>query len=81
MRNIHYDEFVFIDRFDANAEVIAQYGVNLHVDDQPEMLENVPAGVNVMLFRNEGNFDFADRRWMFNGETGKRSAELSAKAD
>jgi len=27
--------------------------------------------VNVMLFRNEGNFDFADRRWMFSSETGK----------
>jgi len=35
------------------------------------MLKNVPAGLSVMLFRNEGNFDFADRRRMFSSETGK----------
>ncbi len=70
-RNIRYDEVVLVDRFEAKAEVIAEYGVTLYVDDQPEMLKNVPAGVNVMLFRNEGNFDFADQRWMLSQETGK----------
>ena len=42
------------------------------LDDQPEMLKHIPAGVRVMLFRNEGNYDFKDRRWMFSGETGKQ---------
>ena len=70
-RNIRYDEVVLVDRFEAKAEVIAEYGVTLYVDDQPEMLKNVPAGVNVMLFRNEGNFDFADQRWMLSQQTGK----------
>ena len=60
-----------MDRFGAKAEVIAEYCVTLYVDDQAEMLKNVPTSVNVMLFRNEGNFDFADRRWMFSSETGK----------
>jgi hypothetical protein len=36
------------------------------------MLKNVPNGVNVMLFRNKGNFDFDDQRWMFSGQTGKQ---------
>ncbi len=70
-RNIRYDEVVLVDRMDAKAAVIAEHGVTLYVDDQPEMLKNVPAGVNVMLFRNEGNFDFADQRWMLSQETGK----------
>lgn len=70
-RNIRYDELVLVDRFEAKAEVIAVHGVTLYVDDQPEMLKNVPEGVNVMLFRNEGNFDFADQRWMLSKETGK----------
>ena len=70
-RNIRYDEVVLVDRFEAKGEVIAEYGVTLYVDDQPEMLKNVPAGVNVMLFRNEGNFDFADQRWMLSQQTGK----------
>lgn len=70
-RNIRYDEVVLVDRMDAKAAVIAEYGVTLYVDDQPEMLKNVPAGVNVMLFRNEGNFDFKDQRWMLSQQTGK----------
>ena len=70
-RNIRYDEVLLVDRMDAKAAVIAEHGVTLYVDDQPEMLKNVPAGVNVMLFRNEGNFDFTDKRWMLSQETGK----------
>lgn len=67
---IRYDELVLVDRIDGKAAVIAEHGVTFYVDDQPEMLKNVPAGVNVMLFRNEGNFDFADQRWMLSQETG-----------
>lgn len=70
-RNIRYDELVLVDRFDAKAEVIANLGVAFYVDDQPEMLKNVQAGVHVMLFRNEGNFDFNDQRWMLSRRTGK----------
>ena len=43
----------------------------LYIGDQPEMLKNIAADVAVMLFRNEGNFDFEDRKWMFSDETGK----------
>jgi len=68
---IRYDELVLVDRMDAKAAVIAEHGVSLYVDDQPEMLKNVPAGVSVMLFRNEGNFDFGDQRWMLSNDTGK----------
>jgi uncharacterized HAD superfamily protein len=68
---IHYDDLVLVDRMDGKAAVIAEYGVTMYVDDQPEMLKNVPAGVNVMLFRNEGNFDFSDQRWMLSQQTGK----------
>lgn len=71
-RNIRYDEVVLVDRMDAKAAVIAEHGVTMYVDDQPEMLFNVPDHVSVMLFRNEGNFDFADRRWMFSDRTGKQ---------
>jgi uncharacterized HAD superfamily protein len=69
--NIRYDELVLVDRMDGKA-VIAEHGVTTYVDDQPEMLKNVPNGVNVMLFRNKGNFDFDDQRWMFSGQTGKQ---------
>ncbi len=68
---IRYDDLVLVDRMDGKAAVIAEYGVTMYVDDQPEILKNVPAGVNVMLFRNDGNYDFGDEHWMLSQQTVK----------
>ena len=70
-RNIRYDEIILVDRFDAKAEVIRDKGVNIYVDDQPEMLKNISHGCHIMLFRNDGNFDTDDQKWMLSSETGK----------
>jgi hypothetical protein len=67
---IRYDDVVLVDAFERKAEVIAERGVGVYIDDQPEMLKNVPAGVSMLLFRNEENFDFDDRRWMLSAQTG-----------
>jgi len=69
---IQYDELILVQSFDAKAEVIVREGISFYFDDQPEMLKNIPASVSVMLFRNEGNFDFEDRKWMFSDQTGKQ---------
>lgn len=69
--SIRFTEVVLVDSFDAKADVIQEKGVSFYIDDQPEMLKNVPSGVGVLLFRNEGNFDFEDRRWMLSDQTGK----------
>lgn len=68
---IRFTEVILADSFDAKAEIIKDRGVDFYIDDQPEMLKNVPPNVAVMLFRNEGNFDFGDRKWMFSERTGK----------
>lgn len=68
---IRYTDVVLVDRLDGKADVIRERGVSIYIDDQPEMLKNVPAGVTVMLFRNEGNFDFDEQKWMFSDRTGK----------
>ena len=68
---IRFTDVVLVNSFDAKAEVIAERGISFYIDDQPEMLKNVSANVGVMLFRNEGNFDFEDRKWMFSDKTGK----------
>ncbi len=70
-RDIRYDQLVLVDRFEAKAEAIVALGVDFYIDDQPEMLMSIPADVHVMLFRNEGNFDFSDKRWMLSVKTGK----------
>jgi uncharacterized HAD superfamily protein len=41
-RNIRFDEVVLVDRFEAKAEVIAEHGVSMYVDEQPEMLKTFP---------------------------------------
>ena len=69
--NIRFTDVVLVDDFDAKAEVIRERGVSYYIDDQPEMLKNIPPSVGVMLFRNGGNFDPKDRKWMFSEKTGK----------
>lgn len=68
---IKYTDVVLVDSFDGKAKVIAERQISYYIDDQPEMLKNVPAKVGVLLFRNEGNFDFEDRKWMLSDKTGK----------
>jgi hypothetical protein len=68
---IRYTDVVLVNSFDQKAEVIAERGISFYIDDQPEMLKNVGRNVGVMLFRNEGNFDFEDKKWMLSEKTGK----------
>ena len=68
---IRYTDIVLAPSFEAKAEIIDERGVSFYIDDQPEMLKNIGPSVAVMLFRNEGNFDFDDRKWMLSDETGK----------
>lgn len=69
LHGIRFIDVVLVKSFDTKAEVIAERGISFHIDDQPEMLKNTPPNVAVMLFRNEGNFDFENRKWMFSDET------------
>lgn len=68
---IRYTDLVLDGSFVAKADFIEERGISFYIDDQPDMLKNVPSGVDVLLFRNEGNFDFEDRKWMLSGQTGK----------
>lgn len=68
---IRFTDVVLVSSFAQKSEVIAERGISYYIDDQPEMLKNVPANVGVMLFRNEGNFDFEDKKWMLSEQTGK----------
>lgn len=69
---IRYDDLVLVQTFDGKAEVIRAKGVEVYIDDQPEMIRAVPPGVRVLLFRNDGNFDFDSRLWMM----GRRAARI-----
>ena len=70
-RGIRWDHLTLVSSFDAKAAVIREMGIDVYFDDQPEMLKNVAPECAVMLVRNEGNFDFEDKLWMFSRRTGK----------
>jgi hypothetical protein len=69
--NIRYDEVVLVNTFDQKAEVIAEKGILVYFDDQPEMLKNIPGTVGVMLVRNEGNYDYDEKKWTLSKDTGR----------
>lgn len=69
--DIRYDELILVNSFDQKAEVIEANGIGTYFDDQPEMLKNVSSNCNVLLMRNDGNFDFEDKKWMLSDQTGK----------
>lgn len=68
---IKYAKLFFVSSFEQKAEIVKEHGVSLFFDDMPEMLKNVPENVSVCLFRNGGNFDFEDQRWLFSKHTAK----------
>jgi len=68
---IRLDEVILVNSFEAKAQNTVEKGILVYFDDQPEILKHVRPPVNVFLIRNEGNFDFEDRKWMFSNRTGK----------
>ena len=70
-RKIRYDQLHLVSRFEQKAQVIQNERVDLFVDDQPEILKHIGQEACVLLFRNEGNYDFDKRRWLFSSETGR----------
>lgn len=69
--NIRFDEVVLVKSLESKGDVIVDLGIMVYIDDQPEALKNIPLTVGVMLMRNEGNFDFDNRRWIMSNSTGR----------
>ena len=68
---IRYDRLELMRRMEEKAEVIARVGVDLYIDDQPETLQPIPETVRTLLFRNGGNYDFDQRKWILSDRTGR----------
>ena len=68
---IRYDELVLVDRLDGKAQIIIEMGIGVYIDDQPESLKDVPEGVSVMLFRNQGNYFYKEKLWTLSNQTGR----------
>ncbi len=68
---IRYHKLILVNSFAEKAKVIAENGIGVYFDDQPEVLKHIPENVAVMLVRNGGNYDFELKKWLFSKETGK----------
>lgn len=67
---IKYDELILAKSMDKSGD-IKDSGVDIYFDDQDEMTWNIPESVTVFKIRNDGNFDFEDKKWLFSDKTGK----------
>lgn len=68
--NIRYDEIFLVKKLEEKASIIKQKGISFFIDDQPEVIKHIPDTVHVMLFRNNGNFHYGEKKWMLSDETG-----------
>ena len=69
--DIRYTDVILVSSCDEKSEVVKRLGIGFYFDDMPEMLKNMPKETSVCLFRNEWNFDFEDKKWVFTEKTGK----------
>lgn len=66
--NISYSHIVITSN---KAEFIKQKGIEVFIDDTDEYFLNIPETVLVFKIREEGNFDFAERKWIASRRTVK----------
>lgn len=65
---IHYD---CLEVTDDKAEYIQKNGITIYFDDTDEYFLNLPESVTVFKIREPWNFDFENRKWLYNDKTGK----------
>lgn len=69
--NIKVTDVVMVASFEQKAKEIARLGISVFFDDMDECLKNVAPNCTVMKIRNEGNFDYDDKMWLYSDKTGK----------
>jgi hypothetical protein len=70
--HIKFTEIVSVASFAQKAKEIEKRGISVFFDDMDEVLLHIPSTVTVLKVRNEGNFDFDDKRWLYSKHTGKQ---------
>jgi uncharacterized HAD superfamily protein len=68
--DIKYTAIVSVKTFAEKAEIIKDLNVKVFFDDMDEVLMHVAPDVKVFKIRNEGNFDYDTKRWLYSKSTG-----------
>lgn len=69
--NIKVTDVIMVNSFEQKAREVARLGISVFFDDMDECLKDVAPNCTVMKIRNEGNFDYNDKLWLFSDKTGK----------
>jgi hypothetical protein len=70
--NIKYTDIVTVNSFPQKAKEIDRLGISVFFDDMDEVLKHIKSNVTVLKIRNEGNFDYDDKRWVYSEDTGRQ---------
>lgn len=73
---IHYDYLVFTCE---KAVYCIQKNINIVFEDTDEFYQNLPKEVLVLKIREEHNFDWISKRWIYDKETGVDIEDLDYK--
>jgi uncharacterized HAD superfamily protein len=68
---IKYDEIICVKGFEYKAVEIKRLGISIFFDDMDEVLLHIPEDVTVLKIRNGGNFDYSEKKWVYDKYTGR----------
>lgn len=69
--HIKYNEIIMVNSFEQKSREIDRLGISVFFDDMDEVLQHIAPNVTVMKIRNEGNFDYEEKRWLYSPHTGR----------
>ena len=69
---VRVDAVILVNSFEEKSRKIKELGITCFFDDMDEVLQHVAPECKVFKIRNEGNFDFESKRWLYSKSTGEQ---------
>lgn len=70
---VRVDAVVLVKSFEEKAQKIKELQITTFFDDMDEVLQHVAPECKVFKIRNEGNFNFESKRWLYSKNTGEQN--------
>ena len=69
---VRVDAVILVNSFEEKSRKIKELGITCFFDDMDEVLQHIAPECKVFKIRNEGNFDFESKRWIYSKSTGEQ---------
>lgn len=69
---VRCDEVILVNSFEEKSNRIRQLGIEYFFDDMDEVIQHVKQECKVFKVRNEGNFCFDSKKWLYSDKTGSQ---------